>query len=390
MMNLRLCDRCLVSGLTRPRAAAQRGISGIEFAIAIPVMLLLGLAIWQWAIIMQARQIIDFAVREGARSGSLQHAEPVAIERGLISGLAPLWVGNADLANPAGAPRASTSKFVFAEQSGWVAWRQLSPTRDSFADWGTSNPSAVPGAVAGEPEIPIDNLAWRARQPSATPGTATPSDRAAASLEPVAGVSQSAGMSPPSERIGSRSGQTLREAGILRIELTVGVPLVVPLAGRFISWAASLASNCPPGNPPKLGTLRLDSPGHQALQSNHAPESGATAPACAMFSGPDEQGRPLPRLPVRAVAEARMQSAARQSSRTPGVPPGAQTSSASGVGDHLPIASRPALAMVSADAAGGDNPNESAHGHPDRQPGFLQIGGEREIWAPGSCGISPS
>ena len=62
----------------------------------IPVLLLLGLSIWQWALIMQARQIVDFAVREGARAGSLQHAEPAAIEQGLVSGLAPLWVGNAD------------------------------------------------------------------------------------------------------------------------------------------------------------------------------------------------------------------------------------------------------------------------------------------------------
>jgi hypothetical protein len=26
----------------------------------------------------------------------------------------------------------------------------------------------------------------------------------------------------------------------------------------------------------------------------------------------------------------------------------------------------------------------------ERQPGFLQIGGEREIWVPGACGFSPS
>jgi Flp pilus assembly protein TadG len=389
-MNPCPCDRCPIAVLPRAWAATQRGFSGIEFAIAIPVMLLLGLAIWQWALIMQARQIVDFAVREGARSGSLQHAEPVAIERGLMSGLAPLWVGNADLANPEGAARASASRFVSAEQSGWVAWRQRSPTRESFADWGTAQPSAATGAVSGELEIPIDNLAWRARQPPATPGVAIPSGGADASHRPVAGVSQSAGEFHSAERVGSRSGQTLREAGILRIELTVGVPLVVPLAGRFISWAASLASNCPPGNPPKLVTLRLDPSGHQALQVSHAPENGATAPECAMFSGPDETGRPLPRLPIRAVAEARMQSAARQSSRTPGASPGVRAGGASGAADHSSTVSRPAPAIAPADSAGSNTRNESPPGQPERQPGFLQIGGEREIWAPGSCGISPS
>ena len=193
-----------------------------------------------------------------------------------------------------------------------------------------------------------------------------------------------------SERTGPRSGQTLREAIVLRVELTVGVPLVVPLAGRFISWAASLMSACSSVHPPRLGMLRLEEGAHSTSPVGGAPGAGAAEPDCAMFSGPDDHGRSLPRLPLRVIAEAQMQSAARQSNRTPGSSTGARAGGSSSGSDHLPIAPREGLIISAVEGAGADSRIGTTSDQADRQAGFLQIGGEREIWAPGSCGIPPS
>ena len=286
--------------------APQRGAGAVEFLVAVPVMLLLGLLIWQWALVMQSRAIVDFAAREAARYGALSHAAPEAIEQGIISGLTPLWVSNAELAGSASALPASAVQFDVAVRAGWLTWRQLSPTRESFADWGIlATAGARPGSADTPLEIPVDNPSLRSRYGAPLSVTGRPGgDMGYAPMAPSSG-----GLA--TEPVGPASGQTFREAGILRLELSVGVPLHVPLAGRFISWAARMFSGCEAGEPPHLGALRLDGPG--AAVPAPAALGGADptrasrsnqAPACALFSGLDHSGRVLPRLPVSVVGEA--------------------------------------------------------------------------------------
>jgi hypothetical protein len=386
-------------------------------------MLLLGLLIWQWALVMQSRAIVDFAAREGARSGALGHAAPDAVERGIVSGLTPLWVSNTDLTGPASALPASAVRFDVATREGWLAWRQLSPTRESFADWGTPAAAGVhSGATAAALEIPLDNPALRSRSeaPLAVAGRSggdmgyapMASDLGSIRVAASGSIGVSGSDSPTAEPVGPASGQTFREAGVLRLELSVGVPLHVPLAGRFISWAARMLSGCEAGERPHLGAFGFDGSGAarsvSARQDGAAPTRGLPgdqAPACAQYSGLDHSGRILPRLPVKVVGEARMQSAARLSARTPN---GAGAKRFGGAG----------LSMSGTSAKGWQNPSQGAPDRADdlpagfaaalagftaatdslarqsvgaeRPPGFLQIGGEREIWAPGACGFSPS
>jgi len=420
LRRLRGCRARLSTGANPGRSRApQRGAGGVEFVVAVPVMLLLGLLIWQWALVMQSRAIVDFAAREAARYGALGHAAPEAIEQGIISGLTPLWVTNTELVGPASALPASAVRFRVAVREGWLTWRQLSPTRESFADWGTQPAAgARPGASDTALEIPLDNPSLRSRYGGplsvlgGTGGNMGHAPMAPRSELPMAPDSESlmapsAGR-PTTEPVGPASGQTFREAGILRLELSVGVPLHVPLAGRFISWAARLFGGCEAGERPHLGTLRLDGPGAAVLapsgrggaDSNRAARSNQ-APACAQFSGLDHSGRVLPRLPVNVVGEARMQSAARLSVRTPG---GAGVKRSGGMGLSMPVASEngwenppqgpPAIAdhlpgaPLLSIAAPESSPFQATGA--ERQPGFLQIGGEREIWVPGACGFSPS
>ena len=404
-------------GVSRGQSRApQRGAGAVEFLVAVPAMLLLGLLIWQWALVMQSRAIVDFAAREGARSGALGHAAPDAIEQGIVSGLTPLWVTDTDLVGPASALPASAVRFGMAAREGWLVWRQLSPTRESFADWGTPAAAGVrSGAADAALEIPLDNPALRSRHgaPLAVAGRSSgdmgyaPMASALGSLGTAASESRGASGagSPTAEPVGQASGQTFREAGVLRLELSVGVPLHVPLAGRFISWAARMLSGCEAGGRTHLGALRFDGPGAaespRARPDGAAPMSGFRsdqAPACAQFSGLDHSGRVLPRLPVKVVGEARMQSAARLSIRTPS---GAGSKRVGGAGLSMPVTSKngwqnpPQGAPDRADdlPAGFAAATESSapqSTRAERPPGFLQIGGEREIWAPGACGFSPS
>ncbi len=332
-----------------PRRRSQTGISATEFLIAAPLLLFLGLSLWQWALIIQARQIVESAVREAVRGGAVGHAEVSAIEEGLLLGLAPLWVETAQLGDRMIALRASRVAFDAAARAGWVDWRQLTPTRESFEDWAVSlrSESGVSGA---ERVIPSDNATWRMRH-----------------AQPAGGALGDALGDTSGERIGRASGQSFREAGILRLELTVGVPLQVPLAGAVIGRMARWAAGCP------------------------------GAAACQFYSGVDHRGVSFSRIPLRVTADARMQSDARMTSRTP---------TRAGAG---PSATRREALLASPGEAGpgndqswhwgpmqglADSPGDVAHDLPEhhsaRQPGFLGIGAEREVWAPGSCGITPS
>ncbi len=407
--------------------APQCGAGAVEFLVAVPVMLLLGLLIWQWALVMQSRAIVDFAAREAARSGALGHAAPEAIEQGIISGLTPLWVSITELAGPASALRASAIRFRVAAHEGWLTWRQLSPTRESFSDWGTQVAAGVRAGLADAAlEIPLDNPSFRSRYgaplsvrervgsdiehaPVASSSVSLAVPRPGPLTAPGAeSLAASGSGSPTAEPVGPASGQTFREAGILRLELSVGVPLHVPLAGRFISWAARMLGGCEAREPPHLGALRLDGPG--AAVSTPTGLLGAEpsrglrsdpAPACAQFSGLDHSGHVLPRLPVKVVGEARIQSAARVSTRTP-VGAGVKGSGGRGLSipntsdsdwqnppqrpldavGHLP--GGPVFSMIAPESS-----SSQATGA-ERQPGFLQLGGEREIWVPGACGFSAS
>jgi len=376
--------------------ARDRGAGGVEFLVALPVMLLLGLLIWQWGLVMQARAVVDYAAREAARSGALGHASPAAVEQGMTLGLSPLWVSNSDLAGSASAFQASAVRFGVAAREGWLSWRQLSPTQASFDDWGTPFAGGAPsGALNGALEIPIDNPSLRSRHGVPLPASGSAIDAAG---RPVVGPGTDLSVAEP---VGSSSGQTFREAGILRLELSVGVPLHVPLAGRFISWAARLMSGCSGSAGPGLGALRLEEPGvvqsPPAGRGSAAPDSpsrGDQSTVCLQFSGRDHTGRVLPRLPLRVVAEARMQSAARVSNRTPSGPGGARQGA---MGGAVPVVVHPAAPFGVDDSIGSLYSSVTTQASPaplptgtERLPGFLQIGGEREIWAPGACGLSPS
>lgn len=343
------------------QARRQGGASAVEFAIALPVVLLLALGALQWALVFHARQAIEHAVIEAARAGSVGQARTDAIFAGLARGLLPYWSSLQEI-RAAGSDRqaavlAAGQRLQRARAAGWVVLRRLSPTRESFADWGEPALDDYGRPLPGSLVIPNDSLMHAEQR------------------HPAGG----AGGTHLGLPVGRASGQTLLDANLLKIEVVYGVPMTVPLIGRIAARVGRLAGGC------------------------LAPERGG----CSVFEAPDLTGRHTPRWPVTAVATMRMQSPAIQLAETPsrstsgpaaGVPaggppslpaPGAPPTPVSAPvagGVDEPAAFRPASggSATIGDAFGGIGATED--GSLARSgSNWLSLGGDRLFSVPGAC-----
>ncbi len=83
----------------------QKGASVTEILVVTPLVILLGMIGMQYALMYNAKTNITYASYEAARAGAINHADPQAIEDGLLKGLLPLLSTNlkslkADTTNP--------------------------------------------------------------------------------------------------------------------------------------------------------------------------------------------------------------------------------------------------------------------------------------------------
>lgn len=350
--------RRLSRGRLKSRYSA--GVSVTECLIVLPLLLVLGLGAWQWILILQARQLIEHAAYEAVRSGAVGHASVASIDEGLAHGLAAYWsIGTGRPGS--GRREVAVDRVAEARREGVLEWRQLAPTRASFHDW--AEPARDP---KGRPiddllEIPIDNL-----------------DARIARTRPSSGVAGWLGAEP----IGQSSGQTLRDASVLRIEVQVALPLRVPVAGWMIAGVARAV--------------------------------GACADPClvAQVATGSQSSAALPHLPVRVHAEIRMQSPVRPSARTPDRRQ-VLSAAASGSDSRRPSSSdpppsaaqgvsnrswtaleptdprvEPKLVAVPVRGTESDGPRDPAS-PPAGPPSEATFVHEGEIWAPGACGINP-
>lgn len=277
--------RCHPRQAFGPRSFAA-GIAMVEALIGIPVVLLLALVVVQIALLMHARDALHVALLEAARAGSVAHAGNAAIQAGLARGLAPLFPTGAGTPDPQGAWARAAAELQSGLQNGWIRLQKLSPTRESFADWGRPARDEQGEPLDGT-EIPIDHLA-------------TESSRTA----PASGQIGLIGDLP----VGRASGQTLVDATLLKLQLDYGVPLEVPLAGPMIAWALSAADGCVPASSRRLGAIDLGRP---------ALDRQARGWACAFYRAGGAGPGARPRIPVRTTALVRMQTPPRLDGDTP-------------------------------------------------------------------------
>lgn len=179
-------------GPARARGAA--GAALVEFTVVALVALLpLSLAVLQVALLYVAKNTLNHATFLAARAGAVEHADRGTIQRALAKGLAPLYAHtdrDLDLGNVlVEGARAYARAYADVLRPDRTRLRLLNPTAASFADFGRTRNGVV--------EIPLD-----------------------------AGQRQA--------EIGARSGQSLADATLLRLQVDRCHPLIVPLVDRLV------------------------------------------------------------------------------------------------------------------------------------------------------------
>ncbi|HEY0942444.1 MAG TPA: Tox-REase-5 domain-containing protein [Steroidobacter sp.] len=170
----------------KSRTRRQSGAAIVEATIALPLLIVVILAAVQFAFVYQAKATLNHAALQAARAGSVSNAAPNAIRRGLARGLAPLVSPDASLEGVAGAVASIEAELLTDARI-----RILNPTREAFEDFAVD--------VDGVRELPNDRLHARNTQPGPT------------------------------------GGLNIQDANLLRVEVTYGYELKVPLVGGVLA-----------------------------------------------------------------------------------------------------------------------------------------------------------
>jgi hypothetical protein len=196
----------------------QAGQSLVEFVVGIFVLLLLVLGAFQFALIYRAKTTLDYATFQAAREGAVNHARISAIRGGLATGLTPLYTIKPD----AGDLTKAYGRAMAAVRLTHI--QIINPTKAAFDDF------TVQDTYNGKKEIPNDNLAYR------------------------------------STNVGGRSGMSVQDANILKIKVTYGYKLIVPLIKPIILGAFKVFGKGPPVGKDSFQTAMLNA-GRLPLES---------------------------------------------------------------------------------------------------------------------------
>jgi hypothetical protein len=167
----------------------QHGQSMTEFIIAVAGFGLLLLALLQAILFYRAKTTIDYAALETARSGALHGVDKTAMQIGFARGITPLYA--TATASPG---KAGTAEAFVKARAAVVAFGTItviSPTTSAFDDF---KESQYDGTMA----LPNDTLNFR--------GT----------------------------NVGGRSGISVQDANILKVQISFRYPLIVPIIDRII------------------------------------------------------------------------------------------------------------------------------------------------------------
>ena len=178
----------------------QQGASLVEFLIAAPVLLMVGLGTLQAGMLYHSKTVVNYATFEAARVGATNHAMPEPMKKELGLRLAPLYGGDGTMKMAAQAmARSAVEVESPINLDGSVAptpdIKILNPTLESFDKWGVASLE-----VSDRTAIPNSHLK---HQPNKSDGEGT-------------------------------AAMTLADANLLKIQVTYGVELKIPFINRLI------------------------------------------------------------------------------------------------------------------------------------------------------------
>lgn len=200
----------------------------IEFAVVGPLLTLIGTLVLQYATLFNAKNLINHASFMAARSGSMANARMSDIQTGYLRALVPLYKGGLN-----GEELAQAYASAAQDMAGNLRVEILNPTKESFDDWNDPTLQKKYGARA----IPNGGLAFK----------------------------------NPAE-IKSNSGQNLQDANLIKLKITHGYELKVPLAGTALQFMMKWMDN---GKDPFVTALynnrRIPLVSHVTLQMHSDP-----------------------------------------------------------------------------------------------------------------------
>lgn len=168
--------------------ARPRGQALVEFLIIFPTLILLVLGAFQFALIYQAKQTLNYATFMAARQGALKNGRMRPMQDALAAGLTPLFNIKPDLFDPEG--------FLRARLIAWVEVFNPLNTRIEILNPTAAAYEAHKGDSENGMEIPNDNLMYR---PTTVKG-----------------------------------GMNVQDANLLTIRVTYCTRLIVPIVNRVI------------------------------------------------------------------------------------------------------------------------------------------------------------
>jgi len=177
----------------RPRLA--RGITLVEFVIVFPLATLFVLSLIQFGMVYMAKLTLNHATFMAARVGSLHNADEDFIREALIRGLIPFYQDNTITGDTTRLAKADfdSHKANIALNPFKAEIEVLSPSKDTFSDFGVKDPKTK------VTYIPNDNLEYRDLM------------------------------------LGTKSKQNIRDANLLKVRVKYGYEMKVPLIGGVIS-----------------------------------------------------------------------------------------------------------------------------------------------------------
>jgi hypothetical protein len=171
----------------------QHGSAMIEFVVVGPLLTLLGTTVLQYALMFNAKNMVNHASFLAAREGSVSNANPSSVQQAYARALVPLYGGGRNSRELAEA-LAHANVDIAAN----ARIELVNPIQQSFDDW--ADP-ALATRYGGRRAIPNANLGFR-----------------------------------DATTIGATSGQNIQDANLIKLKITHGYELKVPLASTVMQF----------------------------------------------------------------------------------------------------------------------------------------------------------
>ncbi|MCU7891220.1 MAG: pilus assembly protein, partial [Candidatus Thiodiazotropha sp. (ex Ustalcina ferruginea)] len=233
----------------------HRGSAMTELLVSLPALLLMGLGGLQTSLLYDAKTTLNYATFEAARKGAVSHAQSDPMRKALGLRLAPLFGGDG---SPRKAIAAITRASLDVQDPRFTEIEIINPTVEAFDDFGRE--IVDPRTNDVHFGIPNSHLRWRSRD------------------------------------VGS-SGVNIQDSNLLKVKVTYGYQLKVPLMDRVIPAVMRLIDpehivyyNARRLPITSVATVRMQSDAWRDDNNVHAEGHGGGATPPSEDATPDEAG----------------------------------------------------------------------------------------------------